>query len=212
MGKVDIERRVFRSTMKVETRADGPSRIVGHAAVFNALSENLGGFREMIRPGTFAQAIEQDDIRALFNHDPNMILGRNRAGTLELQEDETGLAVDIELPDTQLARDLVVSIDRGDVSGMSFGFSVRAGGQDFDEDEEGNIVRTLSSVKLFDVSPVTFPAYPQTDVALRHVDTSGFEDFLQQLQSGQDAARVAAFKRKGALRLAESYEFARNRA
>jgi len=146
---------------------DKPTRVVGHAAVFNKLSEDLGGFREQITPGAFKEAIKEDDIRALFNHDPNFILARNKSGTLSLKEDSEGLAIEFEPPDTQAGRDLVISLDRGDVDQMSFGFSVKPNGQNWGEDKEGNVIRTLTNVRLFDVSPVVFPAYLQTDVAKR---------------------------------------------
>lgn len=168
---MDIEHRTFAvDDLKIETRAEGGSRLVGHAAVFDTLSENLGGFREKILPGAFAESITTDDIRALFNHDANFVLGRNRSKTLKMLEDERGLAIAINLPDTQTIRDLVIApIERGDISGMSFGFSVRSEGQDWGEEDDGQVVRTLKKVRLYDVSPVTFPAYPTTDVAVREL-------------------------------------------
>lgn len=169
---MDIERRAFVADgLKIERRAaDEPARLIGHAAVFNALSEDLGGWREQIVPGAFADAIQGDDVRALFNHDPNFVLGRNRSKTLTLSEDTRGLAIDILLPDTQTVRDLVVApIERGDVSQMSFAFSVKPGGQDWAKDDEGRVVRTLKRLRLYDVSPVTYPAYPQTDIAVREL-------------------------------------------
>jgi len=165
---LDLERRaVTLDGALIETRAEGARTLRGHAAVFNQLSEDLGGFREQIQPGAFAEAIEKDDVRALFNHSADFVLGRNLAKTLRLSEDARGLAIEIDLPDTQVARDLSVSIERGDVSQMSFGFSVRPGGQDFAKNDSGLMIRTLKRLRLYDVSPVTFPAYPQTDVALR---------------------------------------------
>jgi uncharacterized protein len=156
-----IERRAFDL---LEIRADPETRIIaGHAAVFNTLSEELFGFREQVAPGAFAQSIGADDIRALFNHDPSLILGRNRSGTLSLAEDETGLAVSIEAPDTQAGRDAITSIRRGDVSGMSFGFITQDDSWDMIDEM---VIRTLKRVRLFDVSPVTFPAYPSTDVSV----------------------------------------------
>ena len=169
-----MERRTFAMVeLRVEERADGegddaPRRIVGHAAVFDSLSEDLGGFREKVAPGAFAASIASDDIRALFNHNPDHVLGRNgEAGTLRLAEDDKGLAIAIDTPDTQVARDLVTSIERGDISQMSFGF--RTIGDEW-QMVDGENVRTLQAVKLFDVSPVTFPAYLQTDVAARSLD------------------------------------------
>lgn len=144
--------------------------IEGHAAIFNEWSETLGGFfpyKERVLPGAFKDSIEKDDIRALFNHNPDYVLGRNKSGTLELKEDEKGLKVIIHPPDTQWARDLLVSIDRGDITQMSFGFIVESDRWGL---EDGMDVRELHKVKLFDVSPVTYPAYPQTDVGVRSMD------------------------------------------
>lgn len=164
-------------TTPVELRADGegPRRLVGHAAVFNQDSE-IGpvedwGWLERIAAGAFRKAIEEDDVRALFNHDANIVLGRNRSGTLRLSEDATGLAVEISMPDTQAARDVRTLIERGDVSQMSFGFSVKR--QMWEELEDGKVRRTIQDVKLFDVSPVTFPAFPSTDVAVREARAAG---------------------------------------
>ena len=165
-----IKQREIR-TVSAEMRimdADGaPVKIMGHAALFDTLSEDLGGFREKIKRSAFTQAILTDDVRALFNHDPNMVLGRNRAGTLHLTEDERGLAFVIDPPDTSFARDLVISLRRGDVSQMSFGFQTVTDTWDM---MDGETIRTLIEVRLFDVSPVTYPAYPQTEAALRSLE------------------------------------------
>jgi HK97 family phage prohead protease len=184
---MNIERRAFVvDGLRVETREDGKRKIRGHAAVFNRLSEDLGGFREQISPGAFATAIVEDDVRALFNHDPNFVLGRNRSGTLTMSEDPDGLAVEIDPPDTQWARDLQVSIDRGDISQMSFGFRVDKGGQSWAKTDQGSI-RTITKARLFDVSPVTFPAYPQTDVAVREL-----RDWMQSTQADDESRRRRA--------------------
>ena len=166
---IDLERRFFAmdELVIVRSAADKPM-LRGHAAVFGQLSDDLGGFREQIAPGAFADAIDTDDVRALFNHDPNFVLGRNRSKTLRMKEDSRGLAIECDMPDTQTIRDLVQApIERGDVSHMSFGFSVKPGGQDWAKDDEGRNIRTLKNLRLFDVSAVTFPAYPQTDVGMR---------------------------------------------
>ena len=187
---LDLERRaVALEGAEIETRAEGTKTLRGHAAVFNQLSEDLGGFREQIQPGAFADAIEKDDIRALFNHDSNYVLGRNVSKTLRLKEDARGLAIEIDLPDTQMARDLAVSIERGDVSQMSFGFSVRPGGQDFAKDDSGQMIRTLKRVRLYDVSPVTFPAYPQTDVAMR--DLRSWQEQTQRASASPSNLNLA---------------------
>lgn len=162
------ERRMLDVELRVEARQEGePPKIIGHAAVFNQLSEDLGGFREQIAPGAFAGAVKTDDVRALWNHNPDFVLARTVSKTLTLKEDARGLSIEIDPPDTQVARDLLVSIERGDVSQMSFGFSVKPDGQNWGKDDEGRNIRTLTDVRLFDVSPVTYPAYPQTDVAKR---------------------------------------------
>lgn len=172
--------------------------IEGHAAVFDSWSETLGGifpFKEKVRKGAFSQTIKKDDIRALFNHDPNYVLGRNKAGTLELKEDETGLYVRIIPPDTQAARDLITSIERGDINQMSFGFTVE---EEKWDTVEGIDVRELRKVKLFDVSPVTFPAYPSTDVGVRAMES--YENYRAEVRNKEEmksrAAEKAAAKRK----------------
>lgn len=141
--------------------------IEGYASVFDSWSEELGGnspFREKVVKGAFEETIQIDDIRALFNHDPNYVLGRNKAGTLTLEEDEKGLKVRIVPPDTTWAKDLLVSIKRGDITQMSFGFTVILDRWSYEDNID---VRELLKVKLFDVSPVTFPAYSQTECGIR---------------------------------------------
>jgi uncharacterized protein len=163
-----IERRNFQiQELRAITDDKGLRHITGYAAVFNSLSEDLGGFREKIDQGAFSKTINADDIRALWNHDSNHVLGRNKSGTLALSEDQRGLQIDIVPPDTQFARDLMVSIDRGDIDQMSFGFKTI--NQRW-EGEYPNEIRTLMEVQLFDVSPVTFPAYPDTEVGLRSLE------------------------------------------
>jgi HK97 family phage prohead protease len=168
----EVEKRMFDAeALTVHRRDDGKSPMMrGHAAVFNELSGDLGGFREQIIPGAFAEAIEADDVRALINHDSNFVLGRNRAGTLAMREDARGLAVEITPPDTAFARDLIVSMERGDVTQMSFAFRIRPNGEDWAKNDDGVWVRSVKRVRLYDVSVVTYPAYTQTDVAMRSLD------------------------------------------
>jgi uncharacterized protein len=160
-----------RNTRKpIELRADGEARrIAGHAAVYYdgsagtefALWENTV---ERIMPGAFDRAAREDDVRALFNHDPNQLLGRTTAKTLRLAVDSVGLAYEVDLPNTTLGRDLPELLKRGDVTGSSFGFIVR--GETWRK-EAGKQVREITDVQLFDVSPVTYPAYEGTDVGMR---------------------------------------------
>ncbi len=147
-----------------ENEAGDPIGFRGYLARFNELSEDLGGFREKIQHGTFAKTIKESDIRFLLNHDPNIVLGRNTAGTLRLRERSAGLWFENDLPDTTQARDLMVNVKAGNITQGSFGFkTVR---DKWKEDAEP-IVRTLQEVKLIDVSLVTFPAYPSTSVSAR---------------------------------------------
>ena len=162
----DVERRFLRCEVRAVDGEDGERRIEGYAAVFEQESEDLGGWREVIMPGAFADAVS-DDVRALFNHDPSLILGRTVSGTLDLAEDERGLRYAIQPPDTRYAQDLLVSLERGDVDQSSFGFRVIEDRWIQPTDERPYPVRVLHKVTLFDVSPVTFPAYPTTTVAVR---------------------------------------------
>jgi HK97 family phage prohead protease len=159
-------RRVAGSTIELRAEESG-KKIVGYAAVFNSPTDIGGFFREQIKPGAFAQAIGRDDVRALIDHDSTLIIGRNKSGTLTLSEDDKGLKVEITPPDTQAARDLMVSMERGDVSGMSFGF--RALKQEWDDTQDPPL-RSIIEAELFDVSVVTYPQYEDTEVALRSLE------------------------------------------
>lgn len=189
-----VERRIVNAQLEVREAADKPARLVGYAAVFNRDAVIGGFFRERIAPGAFATAIKEDDVRALFNHDPNIVLGRNTAGTLTLAEDETGLQYDVEPPDTQLARDLMVSIGRGDVSQSSFGFQVVREEWSNPESRTELPTRTILEARLFDVSPVTYPAYEETTAEARAKaeDLIGrAETVLRRAQEDQRQASTA---------------------
>lgn len=152
-----------------ELRASGEGevpRITGYAALFNTLSEDLGGFYEEIEPGAFSRTLREADVRGLWNHNADYVLGRMSAGTLKLWEDEVGLAFEVVPPDTQWGRDLLVTIRRGDVREMSFAFATPPKGDDWVM-EADQIVRKLLDVDLYDISPVTFPAYPTTSAQVR---------------------------------------------
>lgn len=164
---LEIERRTVPGG---ELRAEGDAKIVGYAAVFNSMSEDLGGFREVIMPGAFDRALrENHDVRALVNHDPNQILGRTKSGTLALSVDERGLKAEVEPPDTQAARDALASIRRGDMDQMSFAFRTIT---DEWRKQDGEIVRELKDLELLDVSIVAYPAYPATSVSARALETA----------------------------------------
>jgi len=160
----DRERRSFAFVRAADAPED--RKMIGHAAVFNQVTDIGGWFRERVMPGAFTDSIQADDIRALFNHNPDYVLGRNTAKTLTLSEDADGLKTVIDPPDTQFARDLAVSIGRGDITQMSFAFQVLEEEWTRGEKEQLDL-RSIKKVRLFDVSPVTFPAYEGTDIALR---------------------------------------------
>lgn len=149
----------------------GLPHIVGYASVFDSpttIGGPGGAFTEIIRSGAFASTIAQHDIAALFNHDENLLLGRTKSGTLVLTEDRHGLKMDITPPATSLGRDLVEMVKRGDISGASFGFQpIRQKWQRSTDDEPA--LRELLEVRLFDVSPVVFPAYADTEVSSRAI-------------------------------------------
>lgn len=151
---------VERRASAVELRASG-RRLTGYAARFGS-EARIGRVVETIAPGAFAGSLS-GDVLALLDHDAGQVLGRTRSGTLRLSEDAQGLAFDLDLPDTQAGADVLALATRGDLGGMSFGFTVPAGGEAWD----GNR-RTLKRVQLLEVSVVSaWPAYPDTSLALR---------------------------------------------
>ena len=170
--KKGVEIRTHKVELRVKRDDDGAlPKIEGYASVFNRDSEDMG-FIERVAPKAFSNALKISDARALFNHDANFVLGRQSSGTLELKEDKTGLFMSVNPPDTQLIRDMVLTpIERGDIKEQSFGFTIAAdewAGLDSDRP-----VRTITEVReIFDVSPVTFPAYTDTTVALRSLEVA----------------------------------------
>ena len=165
----------------------------GYASVFNSESEDLGGFREVVAPGAFKRSLRsRNDIKLLWNHDTGAVLGSTRAGTVTLVEDERGLKVRAQLPNTTLGRDTAELIRRGDVDSMSFGFSVIK-----DTWDETGTNRTLNAVRLHECSVVAFPAYSGTagtttmrgldKVAKRaNVDADELADALLKLEEGAE--------------------------
>lgn len=160
-----------RSTIATpELREVGAAKVArGYAALFNVRTDIGGYFTEMILPGAFSESLQSADVRALIDHDSGRVIGRTSSGTLRLSEDDKGLFVEIDLPDTTDGRDLAALLERGDISGMSFGFQVT-----HDEwDETGDIpARTIHQIKIFEVSAVAFPAYDDTTLALRSLDAA----------------------------------------
>lgn len=186
--------REIRSVGEAVRRAAGDDAqvrpIEGYAAVFNSDATIGDYFVERIAPGAFTAAIKRDDVRCLFNHNDNYVLGRSTAKTLRLSEDDHGLRYECDPPETTWARDLVVSIDRGDINQSSFAF--RAVKQEWDE--TGPLpVRTILEVELLDVSPVTYPAYDDTEVGVRAAAL-----LVEARGSGLLTAKPPALVRSGA--------------
>ena len=174
----------------VEHRADdaGKMTVAGYAAVFGEIADIGGHFREVLTRGAFEKTLASSDVRAYFVHDRGRVLGRKSAGTLRLREDEKGLAVEIDLPDTSDGRDARTLIERGDISGMSFGFVVTK--QEWDETGETPL-RTIREVVLDEVSIVSEPAYDGTSIAMRSLDAARKE---RRQQNFNAAARRLGMK------------------
>jgi uncharacterized protein len=146
----------------------GPGTLVGYSVVYDSISQDLCGFREIIKPGCFAESLKSADVRCLIDHNPTFLLGRNVPGTLRLFDESKGLRIECDLPDVSYARDLVVTIEREDRDGMSFGFTALE--DEWNLDDDGCMIRTVLKAEIFDVSAVTYPAYTDTSLALRSLD------------------------------------------
>jgi HK97 family phage prohead protease len=159
---------VKEARLKIEKREDGKSgKISGYAAVFNRDSENMG-FIERIAPGAFKSAIRNGDVRALRNHNPDFIFGRQGVN-MRLKEDDTGLWMEVDPVDTPAYRSMAADIEAGLITQQSFGFTVEK--DEWKDQDKETPKRTIVKVaRLFDVSPITYPAYPDTSVALRSLD------------------------------------------
>lgn len=165
----DLETRVVcLDDVELRVEGDDTPLITGYAAKFNKFSEDLGGFREKIHPKAFDDVLD-NDVRALKNHDPNLILGRTTSGTLKLNTNTVGLRFEIDPPNTSTGKDTIEEIRRKDITGCSFAFSTSE--DDWKYKEDGTIERTIVKVaRLYDVGPVTYPAYPDTTVAARSLE------------------------------------------
>lgn len=177
MSVETIERRILNvgAEVRVSLAEDGTKRITGYAAVFDSLSEDLGGFREIIKRGAFKESLSRgDDVRALIEHQGGlMTIGRRSSGTLRVKEDRHGLQYEVDLPDTQAGRDLEVLVTRGDITQSSFAFHTV---NDEWKTVDGEERRILKQADVRDVSPVTFPAYPDTDVSVAQRSFKAWKD------------------------------------
>jgi uncharacterized protein len=190
-----IERRVHTQALDLRQQVEGPEplrTLVGYAAVFGSETQIGNDFREVVEPGAFDAALARpDDVRALLNHDASRVLGRLSAGTLRLSVDAQGLRYEVDLPETSYARDLAASVARGDISQSSFGFRVVSDEWERPESRGDLPLRRIRNLELFDVSPVTFPAYDATSVSTRA------RDLAQQCRTQMDplTAQAAEWER-----------------
>ena len=170
MAKPTTKKQIEQRTIKCEFRVasdSGKNTIYGYAAKFGVRSEDFGGWCEVIAPGAFDASLAQNpNVRGLFNHNPDHVLGTTASGTMRLKTDDVGLGYEIDPPDTQVARDLITSMQRGDISASSFGFVCQDASWSYDE-QSGMEVRTVKQADLFDASVVTFPAYPDATSGVR---------------------------------------------
>jgi len=191
-GGEEMQKEIRIAHTDFELREEAEERkIVGYAALFNSPAEETNGVIEEIAPNAFANAIKKSDTRALINHNAEKVLGRKKAGTLKLQEDEKGLFYEVDPPNTTYANDLMESMRRGDIDQSSFGFVVA----EERWDETGEVpVRTIVEVdELFDVSPVTFPWYKNTESGLKSREKV-FEEY--KANSGEKKTKKYDMKEK----------------
>jgi HK97 family phage prohead protease len=195
---MEIEKR--GGDLGVEIRAEGDKRtLVGYAAVWNSDTTIGDYFVERIAPGAFTKALRGGDILALMNHDSGRVVGRTKSKTLRLAEDDHGLKVEIDVPDTTDGNDLWTLVERGDISGMSFSF--RATKQEWDE--SGDIPkRTVIEADLFEVTATPLPAYPDTSLAKRSLEAARAETAAADKDAEKRAADAAAAARRVAERKA----------
>ena len=180
-GKKKMEQRSLSVAELRATKADdGKLNVKGYAIVYDTWAADGYGGRERVARGAAKKTLkEQPDIRALWNHNSDIVLGRTSNNTLRLKEDNHGLSIDLELPDTQAGRDAHTLIQRGDVSQMSFGFNIDKILEEKNPDDENKIDRTIKEIILYEVSPVTFPFYPTTEIGVRAaMEQAGADDAL----------------------------------
>jgi HK97 family phage prohead protease len=182
----------LRTFVAQELRAAGSDKqpkVEGYAATFGTVA-NIGSFQEVIQRGAFKRSLaDGDEVVALVDHNPSMILGRRSAGTLTLEEDERGLKFSCVLPDTTVARDAYANLKAGNLKECSFGFFVDSeDGETWTRNADGSMLRTLVSVRLFDVSIVCFPAYDNTSASARNVVSDHVEARMAALSAEDDTA------------------------
>jgi len=207
---MDRELRYFQRAELRAVEGEQPM-ITGYAVVYGQMSAPIFDFREVIEPGAFSDSVADGDVRALWQHGPGDVLGRTASGTLRLFDESLGVRFELDVPDTQVGRDAYESIRRRDVDGMSFGFKVLPNGMTWSEETDGTLVRRVTNGTLYEISPVTWPAYEATSVDARHDDIYGvipeIPAELRARRAGENSTggqmRAQAARRVRVLRLAE---------
>ena len=197
-----MEKRIYNLETRVETTENNKDVVVGYGSVFNSRSENLGGFFEFISPTAITdETIKNSDVRALINHNPDLILARSKfgEGNLNLSIDETGLKYSYELPDTTYGRDLGVNLKNGNISQSSFAFTIAEGGDSWTTDENGNDIRTINKIdRLFDISSVTYPAYSaaSSDLVIAQRGLQKYKESIKRKDEENDLVKRSLAKLK----------------
>src|SRR5690554_2576587 len=182
-------RELITNEIEIREDDDGNRTISGYAVKWEKKSHVLGyyyKFREQFKKGAFADSLKNGDQRFLWSHDTSKVLGRTKNGTLRLYEDDVGLRFELDLPNTTLGNDAYETIKRGDVDGVSFGFRMQK--QEWDESDPDNIIRSISKAKLIEISPVAFPAYPDSQVSARSHDP--YKDYVDEKIRSQKRKRL----------------------
>ena len=197
---------MFRTSVELRNEGDTDDEMIrqllGHAALFNVMSQDLGGFQEVIRPGAFKKTISEGDIRMHWNHNHDYILGRTKPKTLRLSEDDQGLAFENDMPSNPIAQSFAESVVRGDVDQMSFGFRAVRENWIYAQDDRELDTRELLEIRLFEISPVVYAAYRQTDVEARAVYTAFNPKILKEESNEKERApRPATHPRSFSTRL-----------
>ena len=190
-NNITMEKRVYNIETRVEEREDGKEVVIGHASVYDSRSNNLGGFYEYIAKGAFTDdLIKKSDVRALINHDPNLVLARNTSGTLKLEADEKGLRYEFEIPQTSYGKDLAINMKNGNISQSSFAFTVQK--DEWSSDDEGNDIRTITAIdRLYDISAVTYPAYSaaESDLVVAQRGLAMYKEKLEKQEEENDLVK-----------------------
>lgn len=196
--KTEIRKIEFEVEIEEREENDKP-QLSGYAIKWGALSQRMWGFQEKFEKGAFSRSLKEQKVLMFWNHNRNVLLGNTESKTLRLEEDEKGLRFEVDLPDTQAAKDVRALIKRKDVKGMSFGFYPRK--QEWDETDPKRIIRTIKEADLFEVSPTHSPAYLQTKVTARdeNGEDKAYEEYKKRQAERSSKMRENLLRNKGVM-------------